>query len=62
MWLLTQSCNWLSMFSPLLLCQTLADLSLSSLVHFLPMILTQLFRVLSHSSKEMEPMKANVLV
>ena len=52
--------NWLIAFSPLP--QALADLSLTTLVHFLPMVLVQLFRVLLHSSKEMEGVKNNVLM
>ena len=42
--------------------KALAELSLTTLVHFLPMVLMQLFRVLLHSSKEMEGVKNHVLM
>ena len=42
--------------------KVLAELSLTMLVHFLPMVLMQLFRVLLHSSKEMEGVKNHVLM
>ena len=36
-------------------------MNLASTVHFLPLVLTQLFKLLSHSSKEVESVKPDVL-
>ena len=41
--------------------QVLGELSLSSTIQFLPPILTQLLKLLSHSSKDVEKIKPDVL-